>query len=224
MHGQVGGTWVGSASVKLDWTLRVVQPESSAPASPAGDARPSIDSIADLDEAGLVQAFLAGRRDAFDLIVERHRRQVYQLCYRFVGNHEDASDLAQDVFIRAFRGLKSFKGNASLGTWLYRIGVNLCLNRVSSKKPGLEPIDERQHVDTVTESPADRVMRAERAARVRQAIAKLPDKQRATLVLRMYHDLSHQEIADVLESSVGAVKANFFHALGNLKKILGEQP
>src|SRR5881397_3234656 len=86
-------------------------------------------------DAELVHACLAGRRDAFDTIVERHRRQVYQLCFRFVGNHEDASDLAQDVFLRAFRGLRSFRGQSSIGTWLYRIGVNVCLNRMSVKTP-----------------------------------------------------------------------------------------
>src|SRR6266516_224920 len=83
----------------------------------------------------------ASRRQAFDVIVERHRRNVYQLCYRFVGNHEDASDLAQDVFVRAFRGLQNFKGEASLGTWLYRIGVNVCLNKVGAKSPRPEALD-----------------------------------------------------------------------------------
>src|SRR5689334_25362872 len=73
------------------------------------------------DDATLVEACRSGRRDAFDVIVERHQRQVYQLCYRFAGNHEDASDLAQDVFIRAYRGLHSFKGQSAFNTWLYRI-------------------------------------------------------------------------------------------------------
>ena len=77
---------------------------------------------------------------AFDLIVERHRRAVYQICYRFMGNHEDASDLSQDVFLRAYRGLKNFKGNAALGTWLHRIAVNTCLNRVALKTPKSEPL------------------------------------------------------------------------------------
>lgn len=177
--------------------------------------------LADLDEAALVAACLDGRSGAFDVIVERHRRSVYQLCYRFVGNREDASDLSQDVFLRAFRGLRNFRGQSSLATWLYRIGVNVCLNRVSVKAPASEPIDARQHVDARSDSPSDRVLKAERGARVRAAISLLPRKQRATLVLRMYHEMSHQEIADVLGSSVGAVKANFFHALGNLKKRLG---
>jgi RNA polymerase sigma-70 factor, ECF subfamily len=184
-------------------------------------ARVAESSLSDLDEPALVAAALAGRPGAFDLIVERHRRSVYQLCYRFVANHEDASDLTQDVFLRAYRGLRNFRGTSSLATWLYRIGVNVCLNRVSVKTPAKEPIDPEQHVDTRSESPAERVLRGERAVRVRAAIAQLPDKQRATLILRMYHELSHQEIAEALDSTVGAVKANFFHALANLKKILG---
>jgi RNA polymerase sigma-70 factor (ECF subfamily) len=179
--------------------------------------------LSGLGESALVEACLGGQSGAFDLIVERHRRSVYLLCYRFVGNHEDASDLSQDVFLRAYRGLRSFRGQSSLGTWLYRIGVNVCLNRVSAKAPASESIDERQHVDTRSESPSERLLKEERAARVRAAIAELPRKQRATLILRMYHEMSHQEIADVLGSSVGAVKANFFHALGNLKKLLGDE-
>jgi RNA polymerase sigma-70 factor (ECF subfamily) len=76
-------------------------------------------------------------------------------------------------------------------------------------------------VDTRIESASDQLLREERGARVRAAIAELPRKQRATLILRVYHEMSHQEIADVLGSSVGAVKTNFFHALSNLKKRLG---
>jgi RNA polymerase sigma-70 factor (ECF subfamily) len=180
-------------------------------------------ALADLDERRLVEACLDGQSAAFDLIVERHRRSVYLLCYRFVSNHEDASDLSQDVFLRAYRGLRSFRGQSSLATWLYRIGVNVCLNRVSSKKLQSESIDDRQFVDERAESAPERLLKNERGARVRAAIAQLPRKQRATLVLRMYHEMSHQEIADVLGSSVGAVKANFFHALGNLKKLLGDE-
>jgi len=177
--------------------------------------------LAELDERALVQACLEGQPGAFDLIVERHRRAVYQLCYRFVGNHEDASDLSQDVFLRAFRGLRSFRGHSSLSTWLYRIAVNVCLNRLGARNAP-EPIDDRQFVDDRAESAAERLLRRERASRLRRAIARLPRKQRLTVVLRAFHEMSHQQIAEVLGSSVGAVKANFFHALGNLKRILDE--
>lgn len=175
-----------------------------------------------LDDGALVEQCLAGRREAFDLLVERHRRQIYQLCYRFVGHHEEASDLAQDVFVRAYRSLRGFKRRSAFATWLYRIGVNVCLNRVSAKTPRFEPLDSIDRVDARGE-PADAgLMRQETTARVREAIARLPPKQRATLILRAYHELPHEEIANVLGGSVGAVKANFFHALANLRKLLND--
>ena len=197
------------------WAVTMVKPTEPAAAV----------SFVDMDDSALVAASAAGQREAFDVIVERHRRTVYQVCYRFVNNHEDASDLAQDAFVRAWRGLKTFKGQSALSTWLYRIAVNVCLNRVSAKTPKTEPIDSTEHVaDVRIESASHGMIREERAVAVRKAIASLPTKQRATLIMRTYHDMSHQQIADVLGSSVGAVKANFFHALANLKKILGTEP
>ena len=200
-----------SHNIDPQWTVSVVHP---------GEREVDRSALAQLDEAALVAACLGGTREAFDVIVERHRRAIYQLCYRFVGNHEDASDLAQDVFIRAFRGLDRFRGQSSLGTWLYRIGVNVCLNRLSTKQPQTEPIEARSHVDERTADAASELLREERASAVRAAIGRLPKKQRATVILRVYHELSHEEIAGVLGSSVGAVKANFFHALANLRKWL----
>lgn len=186
-----------------EWTVRVVEPAS---------------------DAAIVAACLEGDHDAFTTLVARHRRTVYQVCYRFVNNHEDASDLSQETFVRAWKGLANFKGQSTLATWLYRIAVNACLNRLSVKKFEVEPLGIDRFVDTRTEDPQGGLLREERAAAVRRAIAALPEKQRATLILRTYHDLSHQEIADILGSSVGAVKANFFHALANLKKLLGKTP
>ena len=185
----------------------------------------AVTPLAELDDAALVAEASSGNREAFDVIVERHRRSVYQVCYRFVHNHEDASDLAQDAFVRAWRGMKTFKSQAALSTWLYRIAVNVCLNRVAAKTPVTAPIETTDHFEDVRIEGAQHAMiREERAVAVRRAIANLPEKQRATLILRTYHDMSHQQIADVLGSSVGAVKANFFHALANLKKILGTEP
>src|SRR5690349_12260265 len=176
-------------------------------------------TVSNPTDAELVAACLGGQKEAFDVIVERHRRAVYQLCYRFVGNHEDASDLAQDVFVRAFRGLDRFRGQSSLGTWLHRIAVNVCLNKVSAKQPQTESIDARPHLDDKALDASAELLREERAEAVRAAIARLPKKQRATVILRVYHELSHDEIARILGSSVGAVKANFFHALANLRKL-----
>jgi RNA polymerase sigma-70 factor (ECF subfamily) len=197
----------------LAWTIPTPWPEMTS-----ADVQ-----LAELDDRSLVEACVNGHPEAFELIVARHQRSIYQVCYRFLGNHEDARDLAQDVFLRAYRGLRRFRGQSSLSTWLYRIAINVSLNRVSSKAPlatATQPLDARDFVDHQSELAPDRLLREERATRVRQAIARLPRKQRLALILRMYHGMSHQEIADVLGSSVGAVKANFFHALGNLKKQL----
>src|SRR6266511_3351737 len=134
----------------LTWTLPAPWPRETAGravprSSSEGLAMAPVDPPSgELSEAAIVAACLDGNTGAFDIIVERHRRAVYQLCYRFAGNHEDASDLTQDVFLRAFRGLRSFRGQSSIDTWLYRIGVNVCLNRVSSKRAKSESIDDRQ--------------------------------------------------------------------------------
>lgn len=182
-------------------------------------------SLAELNDTELVAAATQGSREAFDVIVERHRRTVYQVCFRFMNNHEDANDLAQDAFVRAWKGLKSFKGQSALSTWLFRIATNVCLNRVALKSTPTEPIETTEHMpDARIEGAQHKMLREERAVAVRNAIASLPDKQRATLILRTYHEMSHQQIADTLGSSVGAVKANFFHALNNLKKKLGTEP
>lgn len=206
--------WWLAGGIRPDWTLTVV----AATQQESGGERP----LAGLDDRGLVDACLGGRAEAFDIIVERHQRAVYQLCYRFVRTHEDASDLSQDVFLRAYRGLRRFRGDSLLSTWLYRIAVNACLNRVSSRKIQETPLDDAPPIAAAVSDPVAEMVQAGARARVRAAVARLPGKQRATLILRVYHELSHQEIATALGTSVGAVKANVFHALGNLKKLLTE--
>lgn len=168
----------------------------------------------------LVRACADGDAGAFDMLVTRHQRQVYRLCYRFVGNHEDAAELAQDAFVRAYRALPKFERSAKFTTWLHRITVNVCLNRLAVKRPRHEPLDDNDVRPASGEAADAAVLREERAVRVRAAIAQLPGKQRATLILRVYHDMAHDEIAKILGSSAGAAKANFFHALANLRKLL----
>lgn len=201
-------TWPAAAQ---EWTVRVTHPEHTAGADAALEAA---------DDRGLVAACLAGRREAFDVIVRRHQRRIYHLCFRFAGSPEDASDLTQDVFIRAYRGLRGFKGGAALATWLYRIGVNVCLNRAALKQVPTERLDRVERPDFRADSADAMLLREERAAQVRAAIARLPPTQRATLILRVYHELPHDAIAEILGSSVGATKANLFHALANLRKLL----
>jgi RNA polymerase sigma-70 factor (ECF subfamily) len=176
------------------------------------------------DDDGLVRAFRSGAVEAFDVLVERHQRRVYQICYRFTGNREDALDLAQEAFVRAFRGLSRFKGESSVSTWLYRVAVNVCLNKAAARRVPTQPIADAHSdvVDGRSPDPLADAMREETAAAVRRAIRQLPPKQRATLILRVYQDLPHEEIARILGSTEGAAKANFFHALSNLKRLIRE--
>ena len=186
-------------------------------------ASPAPAMITTMTDEALVEASLAGATQAFDELVTRHRRAVYHVCYRFVNNHEDAADLTQDTFVRAWKALASFRGQARFSTWVHRIAVNVSLNQVSLKTPRGEAVDFDTMADTREPAPGHSLVVAERQAMVRAAVAALPPRQRAALILRTYHDLSHREVAAIVGTSVGAVKANVFHALANLRKRLGSQ-
>jgi RNA polymerase sigma-70 factor (ECF subfamily) len=204
-----------AGGIQPDWTLTVLPSTEDE----SGHDLP----LCELDDRRLVGLCLDGRVEAFDVIVERHQRAVYRLCFRFARRHDDAADLTQEVFLRAYRGLRRFRGDSAVATWLYRIGVNLCLNHVSSRKWQETPLDAAPPLQADGDDPVSSLAGVEERARVRAAVARLPRKQRATLILRVYQELSHREIALALGTTVGAVKANFFHALGNLKKLLAEE-
>jgi RNA polymerase sigma-70 factor (ECF subfamily) len=171
------------------------------------------------DDREALEACRRGDREAFDRLVERYQRDVYRLCYRYLNNHEDANDAAQEVFLRAYRAIERFRGDSAFSTWLYRIAVNTCLNFRAARRPLGEELP-----DTIADPrPGAQwtVEKDERSRRVREAVSRLPEKQRATVILKVYHDLTHEEVAVILGATVGTVKANLFHALGNLKKALG---
>ena len=173
------------------------------------------------DDIEDVRACQRGDREAFDRLVERHQRDVYRLCYRYVGGHEDANDLAQEVFLRAWRSIGRFRGDSAFSTWLYRIAVNACLNHRALKRLPTQELTEE--LPDPARGALSRAEADEDARRVRGAIAQLPERQRATLILKLYHDLSHEEVARALGSSVGTVKSNLFHALANLRRRLGAE-
>ncbi len=191
--------------------------------SPAlsADGAPTEAASARKAEWQIVEACQRGDREAFDQLVVRYQRDIYRLCYRYVNNHEDANDLTQEVFLRAWRAIGRFRGRSAVSTWFYRIGVNACLNFRAARRPPAQELPETLADPRM--GAAQRVERAQRARRVREAVARLPEKQRATLILKIYHELTHQEVAQVLGSTVGTVKANLFHALGNLRKLVAAE-
>lgn len=170
------------------------------------------------DEGEWLEAARAGDTRAFDRLVERHQRSIYRLCYRMAQNADDAADLTQDVFVRAFRAIRSFRGDSAFATWLYRIALNTCRSHRAAQRPPHEELTEG--VAIAKPAVVAKLERDERARIVRDAVARLPEKQRATLVLKIYHELTHEQIAATLGTSVGTAKANLFHALAGLRRML----
>ncbi len=186
-----------------------------------GIAAPSTEvgnPVAD-ETSALLQAARSGDRAAFGRLVERHQQEIYRLCYRYVNDHDDAADVTQEVFLRAYRAIRSFRGESAFSTWLYRIAVNACQTFRASRRPH----DELKESSVVSAGGEvlDRIERRERIHAVREAVARLPAKQRATLVLKVYQELTHEQVAEILGTSVGTAKANLFHALANLRRLLG---
>lgn len=203
-----------TAQRHAEWRLTVVRPDEPVANAARFDG---------LDDCALATRAGKGDRDAFDVLVVRHQRAIYQLCFRFVRDHAEASDTMQDAFLKAWRALPRFKGDSAFATWLYRVAVNTCLSRLAARRPPADSLADAAAVADPRGSQAVSLIEREQAAAVRRAVDHLPARQRATVILRVFHDLPHAEIAVVLGSSVGSVKANFFHALRNLRRLLAKE-
>jgi RNA polymerase sigma-70 factor, ECF subfamily len=168
-------------------------------------------------DAGLVSRYLAGDVTAFDEIMIRYERQIYRVCYRFVQNRDDAMDLAQDVFIKAFEHLSSFRRESSLKTWLYRIAINHCINHV--KKHSQEFVEVNEYTGSIHPSVQAKMEDQEQREQFRRMIKHLPPKQKAILELRINEQLSYEEIAKISGRTVSTIKASVFFALEKLRKL-----
>ncbi len=176
--------------------------------------RPTIDS-------DLLQAVRRGEPHAFEELVRRHQRQIYRVAFRFFQNRVDAEEMVQEVFVRASRELARFRGGARIGTWLYRITVNVCLDRKRHLGTRREvPLDAASGEAAGIPDPFAQAASREFRVRVAAAMEELPPRQRAILVLRIYEELSLREIAEVMESPLGTVKANYHHALVKVRQAL----
>jgi RNA polymerase sigma-70 factor (ECF subfamily) len=181
---------------------------------------PMVSRSQDVD-AGLVERYLAGDMAAFDELMIRYERQIYRVCYRFVENREDAMDLAQEVFIKAFEHLPTFRRESSLKTWLYRIAMNHCINHV--KKSSHEFVEVNEYTGSVHASVQADMEYREQRDHFRRMVKQLPPKQKAILELRINEQLSYEEIARMSGRSVSTIKASVFFALEKLRKLVKDR-
>jgi RNA polymerase sigma-70 factor, ECF subfamily len=179
----------------------------------------------------LVTRATAGDLESFNQLVARWERPIYALAYRTLGREEDARDVAQEAFMRAYRGLRGFKGQAKFSSWLYRITLNLCRDWIRRERrapvvslpEGTDPTDLADERAAPTESVEDLVARREMSDAVARAMAELPEEQRAAILLKEYHGLTFQEIADMLGCPLSTVKTRLYQGLSVLRRRLERQ-
>jgi len=181
-----------------------------------------------LTDEELVARATAGDTDSFNQLVVRWERPIYALAYRTLGREEDARDVVQEAFLRAYRGLRGFKGEAKFSSWLYRITLNLCRDAMRRERrtpivqvpEGSDPMELADDHVAPAESVEDLVARREMSAAVSRAMAELPEEQRTAILLKEYHGLTFQEIADMLGCPLSTVKTRLYQGLSVLRRRL----
>ena len=175
----------------------------------------------------LVARTLGGDADSFNELIHRWERPIYALAYRQIGREEDARDVCQDTFLRAYRGLNGFRGQAKFSSWLYRIALNLCRDwmRRERRTPVVQAPEDMDLMDLAaarepSESIEDRVGRHDLTRAVERAMALLPEEQRTAIVLKEYQGLTFQEIADLLGCPLSTVKTRLYQGLTVLRREL----
>jgi RNA polymerase sigma-70 factor (ECF subfamily) len=176
----------------------------------------------------LVARSVAGDTDSFNQLILRWERPIYALAYRQIGREDDARDVVQEAFLRAFRALPGFKGQAKFSSWLYRITLNLCRDwmRRERRAPFVQPpegvdVDDLASVETSTaESAEDAVTRQDLSRKVASAMLVLPDEQRSAIILKEYHGLTFQEIAELQGCPLSTVKTRLYQGLSVLRREL----
>lgn len=179
----------------------------------------------------LVARAQAGDQESFNQLVARWERPIYALAYRTLGREEDARDVVQEAFLRAFRGLKGFKGQAKFSSWLYRITLNLCRDwmRKARRAPMIQVpenedgLDMAEQMPSTAESVEELVNRRQMSAAVAKAMAELPDEQRVAILMKEFHGLTFQEIADALDCPLSTVKTRLYQGLSVLRRRLERQ-
>lgn len=175
----------------------------------------------------LVQATLAGNRQAFGELVERYQDRLFNMLVRVLGSRDDASEVLQDAFVQAYTKLETFRGSAQFYTWMYRVALNLaCSHRRRNKRrrdeQSVDQIRELSGAEPVDPSlqPEQTALRVEQAELVQAALLEISDEHRQILVLREMEDCSYETIAEILDLPVGTVRSRLFRARLQLKERL----
>lgn len=171
---------------------------------------------ADRDDLESIRATLRGERQAFAQLVEKYQRPLYAVLRRLVRQHEDADDLLQESFLRAYQHLKEFDVSRSFYPWLYRIAVNLALSSMRRRK-WLQPAESLDLFPSTDDDPEKHIDSSEFHLALERAIAKLPAEQRAILLLRTREDMSYQELSETLGIEVGTVMSRLARAREKLR-------
>lgn len=165
------------------------------------------------EDANLVRAFKGGDEDAFDRIFDKYHVPIYSICYRFTRNEADARELTQDVFIKVYRNLRKFNERSKFFTWVYRIAVNTCISFKRRNRKLLPLLETEPKRDPVGQSVRLKVA-------IDDALKKLPDRQRMAFILRHYQGYTFDEIAEIMNITTGAAKANHYQAVRKLRSYL----
>ena len=194
--------------------------------------RPSVETIGESDAVAVEQT-LAGDRDAFRVLVEKHSRNVHRLAYRMTGNQQDAEEVVQEAFLRAYQKLEQFESRANFGTWVYRIAANYAIDRMRQKK---SEESQREHPARATEegvemdlmsavpdaapNPERLAQSGQLAKHMRRALSDLTPAERTAFVMRHWGGSGIEEIAGALKSSTSAAKNTVFRSVQKLRKAL----
>jgi len=165
--------------------------------------------------------FINGDDRAFAKLVNRYKERIFLVVLRIVRNRDEARDLAQDAFVKAYRNRQSFRADSSFYTWVYRIAVNLSLNYINRNRDRMAESIEDSDAKNFSIEPDLSIEQEELRNAIDRAIKDLPARQRTVFVLRHYEEKSHAEIAEMLAITEGAVKANYHQAIQKLKGSLG---
>ena len=176
-----------------------------------------------------IKQVLKGDQNAYADIVNLYQHKLYQICYRMLSNKQEAEDIAQEAFVRAYINLHSYDQKRKFSTWLYRIATNLCIDRIRKKKPdyyldaqvpGTDGLDMYSQIASDEKLPEETVEQMELQERIQYEISRLPDKYRSVIVLKYIEELSLQEISEILDMPLGTVKTRIHRGREALRKQL----